>query len=144
MCFRKKKHMNFLSLPPSVLLTPRNARTHLERSCARRCGTPRRACYWVRWCDTWYALHLATGSARSAWFLTTVLCVRGAARSAAADPALPVGLSSSSSTIYDLSFHRKKIGVCLLNNHVFYAVSTHEFFLHHRIKIQQPPPSFYL
>ena len=27
---------------------------------------------------------------------------------------------------------------------MFYAVSIHEFFLHHRIKIQQPPPFFYL
>ena len=32
----------------------------------------------------------------------------------------------------------------LPNSHVFYIISIHEFFLHHRIKIQQPPFFFYL
>ena len=34
--------------------------------------------------------------------------------------------------------------VCLMRNHMFYAVSMYEFFFHHMIKIQQFPPFFYL
>ena len=65
----------------------------------------------------------------------------------------PTWLSSVSGHVqvmiltYDLTQHEKNPNqirrVCLPNNYVFYVVLTHDF-LHHRIKIQQPPAFFYL
>ena len=46
--------------------------------------------------------------------------------------------------MFDLFSWIVNLRVSLLYNRVFYAVLTYKFFLHHRIKIQQPPPFFYL